>query len=154
MPRIQIRITGSAWPGVITAWWGTENIWELWRYFTESQQWHSQALDTHTTPAWHWHAIRNWFSALGSTSISQSLFWDMFGIIITKFSRMYSLRWALCLCVLGRMLTWVPSLAGMYQVSPRHHYVCIFTNVKILHNMSGTDRDTPSAHPLPGSQGT
>ena len=107
------------------------------------------------TPArhWHWHAIRNWFSALGSTSISQSLFWDMFGIIITKFSQMYSLRWALCLCVLCRMLTWVPSLAGMYQVSPRHHYVCIFTNVKILHNMSGTDRDTPSAHPLPGSQG-
>ena len=44
-----------------------------------------------------------------------------------------------------------PGLAGMYQVSPRHHYVCIFTNVKILHNMSGTDRDTPSVHPVPSA---
>ena len=44
-----------------------------------------------------------------------------------------------------------PGLAGMYQVSPRHHYVCIFTNVKIVDNMSGTDGDTPSVHlPLPG----
>mgnify|MGYP001257788348 CR=1 FL=1 len=48
-----------------------------------------------------------------------------------------------------------PGLAGMYQVSPRHHYVCIFTNVKILHNMSGTDSgDTPSVHPEPRSLGT
>ena len=110
---------------------------------------------------------RNWFSAmLGLLTQSHTLIIPTFSLPIFSWIYLFGSQWnmpnriffhslehcaASPLCVLCRMMTWVSSLAGMYQVSPRHHYVCIFTNVKIVDNMSGTDGDTPSVHlPLPG----
>ena len=123
--------------------------------------WPDSGLDTQLTRT-HWCQLdtsRNWFSALSPTSLlsnlklslSQSLFWDMYVWIphIRHFSTVQFKMHPPCLCVRPDVDMSL-RLAEMYQVSPRHHYVCIFTNVKILHNMSGTDSgDTPSVHPEP-----
>ena len=136
MPRIQ-QIDANNWLG-----WRHDDVMKDVKYLRAPEIFHLYptsvtfpgpwcwplGLDTQLTRT-HWCQLdtsRNWFSALSPTSLlsnlklslSQSLFWDMFGFLTSDISLMFSLRCTPRVSVLGRMLTWVYGWLGCIK---SHH---------------------------------
>ena len=121
--RIQMRITGPAWPGVTTRDEGYKYLRALCIFHSESQQWHSQGLT--------WHSSGHSDVSLTLTPGTGSLLWvpqshshypriwDMFGVITWDFPPlMYSFEMSpLCL----RVMPDVDTSPGWLGCIKSHH---------------------------------